>query len=381
VFSIGIFGTFLGGFIFGYLGDRIGRRPAILLATTSFSALTFAIALSPNYPALLVLRFVNGLALGGALPLIWSLNIEFAPKRLRATIITLTMLGYGLGVTVAGPISRVVIPYFDWEGVFVVGAILSFGATILLFFNLPESLRYLVARKERPDEVKRVLTRMGIAVPETPVELVLSDEATTSSRNFRVSMLFEGSLKWLTPLLWLSYFSSSVSIFFITSWSPLILEDLGYSANQAALLVSMNSLFSAAGGLTLMRFTDRFGPISVALLPLTAVPLLLVAGLAPLSLTAFLFVLIPISVFLGGSHYGIQSILGLFYPSTIRANGTGWCSGVAKIGSTLGPLIGGYLLATSIPVRMTYALLAVCPLVYGLAVLTIGIIVRRVHRS
>jgi len=380
VFSIGIFGTFLGGFLFGYLGDRMGRRPAILFATAGFSALTFAIALSPNYPVLLALRFVNGLALGGALPLIWSLNIEFAPKRLRATIITLTMLGYGMGVTVAGPIARLVLPHYSWPGVFVVGAILSFGATILLFFNLPESPRFLVSRQEKPDAIKRILARMGISTPEEPVQFVLSDEAQSSGGQFRVSMLFEGALRWLTPLLWLSYFTSSVSIFFITSWSPLILEDLGFTADQAAWIASMNSLFSAAGGLSLMRFTDRFGPISVAVLPLSAVPLLLVAGLAPISLTVFLVLLVPISIFLGGSHYGIQSILGFFYPSKIRANGTGWCSGVAKIGSTIGPLIGGYVLATSLPVQMTYALLAICPLIYGLAVLSIGLIVRRAHR-
>jgi AAHS family 4-hydroxybenzoate transporter-like MFS transporter len=73
----------------------------------------------------------------------------------------------------------------------------------------------------------------------------------------------------------------------------------------------------------------------------------------------------------------VTSIVSAFYPSAIRANGTGWCSGVAKIGSALGPTVGGYVLATHIPVRMTYALLAICPLVYGLAVLAIGLIVRK----
>ncbi len=128
-----------------------------------------------------------------------------------------------------------------------------------------------------------------------------------------------------------------------------------------------------------MRFTDRHGPISIAVLPLTAVPLLLVAGLAPISVIGFLFLLIPISLFLGGSHYGVTSIISGFYPSDIRANGTGWCSGVAKIGSVLGPVIGGFILSPRVlpDVRLSYALLAVCPLVYGLAVLTIGLIERR----
>ena len=89
-----------------------------------------------------------------------------------------------------------------------------------------------------------------------------------------------------------------------------------------------------------------------------------------------------ISLFMVGSHYGVTSIISGFYPSEIRANGTGWCSGVAKIGSVLGPVIGGYILAPHVlpNVRVSYALLAVCPTVYGIAILSIGLIERRGRR-
>ena len=382
VFSIGIFGTLLAGFLFGYIGDRIGRRPAIIFATGAFSALTLALAFAWNYESLLALRFLNGLALGGAMPLIWALNMEYAPKRMRATIITVIMLGYGIGVMVAGPVARLILPRFDWPGVFILGGALSFVATLLLFFALPESLRFLTGRDGQHAAIHGILRRMKVAIPpmaspDEPARFILTDEAPPTGKRFHLSMLFEGRLRWLTPLLWLSYFSSSISTFFLTSWGPLVLQDLGFSADHAAWVSSMNSLCSATGGVLLMRFTDRHGPIAIALLPLTAVPLLLTAGLAPVTLTQFIFLLIPISVFLGGSHYGITSIVSMFYPSPIRASGTGWCSGVAKIGSVLGPLIGGYVLATSLPVKMTYALLAACPLVYGVAVLMIGVIERR----
>src|SRR5471030_2597908 len=91
VFSIGIFGTLIGGLAFGYLGDRIGRRPSIVISTAAFSVLTSAIALAHSYPQLLALRLLNGIALGGAIPLIWALTIEYAPRRLRARVITLIM--------------------------------------------------------------------------------------------------------------------------------------------------------------------------------------------------------------------------------------------------------------------------------------------------
>ncbi len=379
-FSAGIFGTLLGGFLFGYVGDRVGRRPAIILSVAVFSALTFAIAFAWSLESLMILRFFSGLALGGAIPLMWALNAEFAPKRLRATAITLIMLGYGFGVMVAGPIARLILPRFDWPGVFVFGGLASLLSALLLTAALPESLRFLATQGGRDDLIARTLKRMKVEVPDAlgaPAMFVLADEASGRAPRFPLARLFEGHLRWLTPFLWLSYFASSISTFFVASWGPLVLEDLGYSANGAAWVSSLNSLFSMAGGLALMRFTDRHGPISIAVMPLVAIPLLLAAGLTPIALTLFIVLSAAISFFLVGGHYGITSVVSLFYPSVIRANGAGWCSGVAKIGSVLGPLVGGYVLHLVAPVRLTYAILAICPLVYGLAILAVGLIERR----
>ena len=69
VFSIGLAGTMVGGFLFGYLGDKIGRRPAIILATAAFGVLTMAIAFAGSYEQLLAFRFLDGIAIGGMLPL------------------------------------------------------------------------------------------------------------------------------------------------------------------------------------------------------------------------------------------------------------------------------------------------------------------------
>jgi AAHS family 4-hydroxybenzoate transporter-like MFS transporter len=376
VISSGLFGTLAGNFLFGWLGDVIGRRPAIIVAVGAFSILTLVQAFCRTYEALFVVRFFNGLALGGAMPLIWALNVEFAPKRLRATVITLIMLGYGFGVMFAGPIARQILPRFDWPGIFIFGGVVSFIATGLLIVSLPESLRYLAIKGDKPDAIRAVLRRMGVEAP-AGAHFVLSDEAPRTARRVPVRQLFAGSLAWLTPLLWIAYFASSVSTFLLTSWGPRILEEMKFSADHAAYISSMNSMLGMTGGLLLMRFTDRHGPIVIAAYPLTAVPLLLIAGLTPMSLTVFLCMLVPISLFLAGGHYGITSIVSLFYPSSIRSMGSGLCSGLAKVGSVIGPLIGGFVLDSGLPVKMTYALLAACPLLYGLSVLGIGVIVRR----
>ncbi|WP_416637796.1 MFS transporter [Pseudomonas sp. OHS18] len=116
IFSVGLFGMMLGGFFFGYLGDRIGRRPTIIFSTVSFGVLTLLFALANSYESLMVLRFCNGFALGAMLPLCWALNIEFVPKRYRSTVVTIIMVGFSLGSAMAGPLTVWLAPHIGWQG-------------------------------------------------------------------------------------------------------------------------------------------------------------------------------------------------------------------------------------------------------------------------
>ena len=84
----------LGGLVFSMVGDIIGRRPTIVMCTLAFGILTFLTGYATYYPALLALRFLDGLAIGGALPLAWALNVEFVPNKLRATIVAFIMMGF-----------------------------------------------------------------------------------------------------------------------------------------------------------------------------------------------------------------------------------------------------------------------------------------------
>jgi len=362
LFSVGIFGTMIGGFFFGYLGDRIGRRPAILIAATAFAFLTFAFGFARNYQELMAIRFANGIAIGGLLPICWALNVEYVPKRFRATVVTLVMLGYTIGGAVGAPITIWLAPRYGWGSVYVVAGIATLFTAGLLAAVLPESARFLASKGRRPDLIARYLGKLApqLHIP-ADARFVVGDEARPAGAKTGIAALFEGNLLWITPLLWLAYIASSMAIFFKANWSPLVLEILGYSASQAATFTSVSAIGSALGGLLLMRFTDTRGPVSIAWLALIGVPMLLYLGLGGLGFWGFLIVSFFANIVVGGVHVGMHSISGLFYPSAYRANGTGWATSIAKIGSVAGPLIGGFILATSFPVRYIYALLAVSP--------------------
>lgn len=372
VFSMGLLGTLIGGFVLGYVGDRIGRRPSVILATAAFGVLTICFFLANSYGSLFALRLTDGIPLGGMLPLAWALNIEYAPKRYRATIVTVIMMGYSLGTALGGPVAIWLIPKFGWRAVFIFGGIAAVASALVLFAVLPESIRFLASKGQQPERIAALIRRIA---PERVIsahsDFIVGDEAGHAP-NFKPALLFRGDLRRITPLIWIAYIFSSMAVFFIVNWTPLVFEALKFTRTEAAAASSMNSIMGALGGLLLMRFTDRRGAIAITTMPVVTAILLLFAGFVTVGHDAFLVLSSLIGGFLIGGHFGMHSICGIFYPSAYRGNGAGWATSVAKIGSVAGPILGGVILSTSLPVRNIYAVLAVCPVVFAVCICVVG---------
>lgn len=362
LFSAGTAGQIVGGFLFSWAADRYGRRPVIVGTAFAFGILTAGTALAGSFSDLLMLRFLDGLAIGGMLPIAWALNIEYAPRHKRSTVVTIIMLGYSIGAASAGPLTIFIAPDHGWRAVFVAGGAGTLVIAAALALWLPESLRHLVARGAPRERIMAILRRIGagtVAIAPDQ-EIVLGDEAATSAR-FRVASLFEGRLAVITPLLWIGYMASALAIYFNGSWGPSLLETLSVDRTTSALVSSTGGLLGALAGVLLLHFSERRGPGWLVLYPALAIPTLLLLGLGLLPAPLMLPFVILATLFIGGGHSSVISIAGVFYPSAIRANGGGWATSIAKIGGFAGPLIGGAVLASGLPVLRTYALLALCP--------------------
>ena len=372
VFSAHLVGTVLGGLIFAYLGDRIGRRPAILLATLVFGALTACFYWVSGYPGLLTLRFLDGIPLGGLLPLVFALGIEYSPRQFRASVVTIIMVGYSLGTAIGGPLANALAPGFGWKSIFIVGGTSAFGCAALLFAKLPESIRFLVSKGNQSTAIRAILLRSHPEVSLAPnVDFHMSDEPDRT-RNFRPQLLFQGKLASITLLVWLAYAVSSFTVFLIINWTPVFFESLGYTRAQASTVASLNSLAGSLAGVCLMRFTDRRGPGMMTVMPIATAILLLYLGLSGDTGRVFLVLSVAMGGVMIGGHFGMHSICGLYYPSAYRSNGAGWAISVAKVGAVLGPIAGGQLLAAGFSVRTIYALLAIAPALFAICSLALG---------
>ena len=273
------------------------------------------------------------------LPLAWALNIEYAPKRFRSTVVTVVMIGYSVGIALAGPTANWLIPQYSWQSLFAVGGTLSLVGAFALVLLLPESARFLaskgLASRER---VAISLSRLtGEAVPED-AHFVVADEAG-HAKNFNprtavprpVAPDHAASLACLYRKLNGGVLPRDLDTF----WCSRRSISRAHRRHWRAL---SNAIAGAIGGLLLMRFTDILGAIAITAMPLVAVPLLLAAAFIDLGHGVFLMLFALIALFLIGGHFGLHSIAGIFYPSAYRANGAGWATSVAKIGSIAGPL-------------------------------------------
>jgi AAHS family 4-hydroxybenzoate transporter-like MFS transporter len=205
---------------------------------------------------------------------------------------------------------------------------------------------------------------------------ILADEASPGAR-FRVRHLFHGDLRFITPLLWAGYMASAFAIYLNSTWGPLLLEGLKVARPTAALVASIAGLLGAVSGLLLVRMTEHLGPRSVMICPAIALPLLLVLGMGLAPDHAVLYLVLIFGTLLGAGHAALISIIGVYYPSAIRASGGGWATSVSKCAAVFGPLAGGAILASNIPVIRIYAVLAIYPVLVCAAMAGIALVIRR----
>ena len=359
VFGFGLFGYLLGGTTLGHLGDRFGRKNVIIGGSLLFGIFTFAAAYATSLTGLLVLRFLAGVGIGASIPAAIALTVEYAPGNLKARIISLLFLGYTLGGTLGGFVAARLIPAFGWPAVFKIGGIAPILLAILVAFTLPESVRFLALRKDRPDQVRSILRRLthDLTLDES------SDFVVTEERHhgLPVKHLFTNGRATITVLLWIAFASSLLGHFFLTSWLPTILAGAAVPLTYAIVSGALLQGGGGIGGLLICWLSDKKSMLFIAIAFCLASPLIiLIPRVRGSSLLVLAFL---VGFFLVGGQIGLNSIAGTIYPTDIRATGAGWALGIGRIGSILGPVLGGVLISAHLPLRLLFIYTALVVLV------------------
>jgi MFS transporter, AAHS family, 4-hydroxybenzoate transporter len=365
VFSASIFGVLCGAPFFGFLGDRIGRKPAIILSVLGYGTLSLATMAASSLDELIVLRFLTGIALSGVFPNTIALAAEYAPRRWRATTIFVAGSGLLAGGALPGPVSALLVAHYGWQVLFLVGGVLPILVAGCLLVTLPESLKFLALHKNRQAEAARLAARLspGLAVDSQTRFTVPGEERAAG---FSPRTLFAGPLQRITPPLWLMYAVSLMTVYFLYNWMPLLFESIGISSAHAALITSMYQVGGMLGGFVLCILIDRSGLKVVAIAFAIGCPMAALIGLADLTDLARGAIVALAGVSIGALQQGCVARCGVIYPTGVRSKGLAWASAVGRLGSMSGPIIGGLLVGMHLSVQQLF-LAPMVPLAVGAA--------------
>jgi MFS transporter, AAHS family, 4-hydroxybenzoate transporter len=363
VFSASLVGFLVGAPFFGYLGDRFGRRVAIIFSLIFVGVTTLACAWATNLQELLWLRFLSGLGLGGVLPNVIALNAEFAPKRLRATVLVVMSTGITLGAAVPGIVGVTLMPTYGWPVIFIVGGIVPLVVGLCLIFAIPDSIKFMVLRGGRDEAVARLARKLDPTLTIEPGTRVVLDHAEGSAKTRgSPAALFRYGWAPVTALVWLIFVLNLMANNLMNAWLPMIVQSSGHSAAQGAYAGSLYQLGGSIGGLCMGILIDSFGlKVLVAAFGL-AVPVVAFTGTPGISDS----LLLSMAFFSGSVIIGMQTALnasaGLIYPTDLRANGVGYALGVGRVGSIAGPLLGSLLTRLEMPSATFFYVTAIGPL-------------------
>lgn len=363
LFSATMAGTAVGAAVLGRTADRHGRRALVTAAVAIFGLMTLGCAVSRGFDSLLILRFLAGLGLGGAIPNFIALASEFAPARARSRLIVVTLWGFPAGAVLGGLISGPLIDGFGWPAVFVFGGTLPVILAPILWISLPESIRFLTLSGAAGSRVAGILERIDSAREFSGRAVYVLPEH--SPRSARLIDVFEGRLAAGTLLLGGALCMSLLLAYLLVYWIPLLFRQLGMPMGDARLGTIVLNAAGIAGSYVISRTMDRSRLKLAVLIGFYAAAALAVAamGIPGLSRWQIMAATAAVGFFLIGNQMSLSAFIADYYPSSLRATGLGVTQAMGRCGSLIGPLLAGQLVAGGVSAPWIFRLGAVPALI------------------
>jgi putative MFS transporter len=330
-------GTTLGSVFWGVLGDRLGRRAAVLLASLMFIG-TAICGTMPSFAWNLLMCFLMGVAAGGMLPIVYALMAESIPAQRRGWLVVLHGgIGTVGGTLAAAGCAALFEPYFSWRFLWLLN--LPTGVMMLILNRwIPESPRYLLERGRR-DEAREVMARYGVVLEEAAPRAAeaLPDRSTVAG----MWTLFRRPFAMQTLVVLLYGFAWGVVNWGFIALLPTFLRQAGFGAGASSFLLFLAALVAIPGTVLVAYaygvWSSRKSMVAFALATIACVATL--AALNPDG-TGNRAVIVAVLALLFAATGGVISMLSPYtaevYPTRLRATGSGLAAGSSKLGGLIG---------------------------------------------
>lgn len=363
VLSAALFGLAAGALSAGPLADKLGRKVVLVGSVAVFAVACLSSGFSPNLWTLTVLRFVTGVGLGAAMPNAVTLMSEYCPDSRRSTLTNAMFCGFPLGAAFGGFLAAWMIPLLGWRSVLILGGVLPLILVVLLLWQLPESVRYMVARQYPIERVRRVLVRIAGDSVKSVQRFVLTETAPESNAKSGIGVVLSAQYRVGSVMMWLAYFMGLVIFYALINWMPILFRDAGLDPKTGALVAALFPL-GGVGAVFFGWLMDRFNATRIIAVgyALTAVSIWWIGQ------TAGNLGWLVVSVFLAGTimntaQSSMPALAAAFYPTRGRATGVAWMLGIGRFGGIAGSFLVAELSARHLGFSEIFSVVAVAGLV------------------
>lgn len=371
IFGASMVGLSIGALCLPVLADYFGRKPLILVSAALFGVLSLLTANVHSYEGLLLLRVLTGLGLGAALPNVVALVSEYSPAGMRV-LVNITLGGFAVGALLAGAVSAWLLPLYGWQSMFYVGGAIPLISLLLLAAWLPESLPFLVLKQSAP--IARIAHMVKRLDPTFSLDAITSftvDEPKLAG--FTVVHLFRDGRVVMTLLLWIAQFMNLLVLLFLLNWTPSLLREAGLSLGTAIWTTVGFSCGGVVGAIAVGRVMDWYKPFPVLASTLIGTAGAIAVVSHSIGNTWVLQAAVCITGFgVAGCQNSLNMVSGMLYPTAIRSTGVGWSMGMGRIGSIVGPFLGGVMLAAHWEIPMIIMVQIVPTFIAAICVLGIS---------
>jgi AAHS family benzoate transporter-like MFS transporter len=339
--TIGLVGMTIGAVAIGAMTDRLGRRRVLVFSVLGFSVFTLGLGLPVSVPVFALLRFLGGVALGGALPTAISLVTEFRPAGKAGSASTTVMTGYHVGAVLTALLAMFLIDAAGWHWMFVAGAVPGLVLGTVLWLFLPESPQYLRAAG-RPDEAADVAASYGLSLTE-PVEDAVGAAGTAAEVANPVRTLLGPTYRRNTLAIWGTSFMGLLLVYGLNTWLPEIMRQADYDLGSSLSFLLVANIGAVVGLVIAGQLSDRWSPRRTSLMWFAASAVFLALLAVRMPLLAIYAAIFLTGVFVFSSQVLVYAFTGENHPSSVRATAMGFSAGVGRLGAIFGPIMGGML--------------------------------------
>jgi AAHS family 4-hydroxybenzoate transporter-like MFS transporter len=374
VLSAALFGLAFGALSAGPLADRFGRKSVLMAAVLVMGGASVLSATASHLESLTIWRFITGLGLGAAMPNAVTLMNEYCPDGKRSFITNCMFCGFPIGSAFGGFFAAWMIPHFGWRSLLVLGGVVPLILVVLMFFVLPESVRFMVLKQHPADRIRKVMARIAASAQQAQ-RFVLEESVAGGVNNADAGpqglrLVFSRPFIIGTLALWVTYFMGLVIVYGLVNWMPVLFKDAGVPPSQAAVIAALFQL-GGIGAIFFGLLMDRWNANLIIATGyfLTSIAVAIIGQVLGGGVAVLVVAVFMAGLMMNAAQASMQALAAAYYPTAGRASGVAWMLGIGRFGGIVGSFLVAELARRHLELTHVFMVVAVPGVIAALALL------------